>query len=77
MSTATAKLEGFVGGVNCNCSMFSLSLSLFLLGNLQDNTHEVPVLHMVHIKKDHVFKHSLSYTHIWLKIVNVVDTGRL
>jgi hypothetical protein len=55
----------------------SLSLSLFLLGNLQDNTHEVPVLHMVHIKKDHVFKHSLSYTHIWLKIVNVVDTGRL
>jgi hypothetical protein len=57
MSTATAKLEGFVGGVNCNCSMFSLSLS-FLLGNLQDNKHEVPVLHMVHIKKDHVSKQS-------------------
>jgi hypothetical protein len=58
MSTATAKLEGFVGGVNCNCSMFSLSLTFFLLGNLQDNKHEVPVLHMVHIKKDHVSKHS-------------------
>jgi len=39
------------------CSL-SLSLSLFLLGNLQDNKHEVPVLHMVHIKKDPVSKQS-------------------